>query len=395
MVLRLIRWLRGYVVFTVSGAFPERFLNLMNTRGVRRWEFLPENGGYSGKMFLSDYLKIRPLARKASVKLCVRERIGLPFFAKKYRHRSGLLVGAVAGLLILGLLSGCIWDIRVVGAERVSEARLRSAFEKSGFHVGMFKSALDVIETERKIELDIPEIRWLSINALNNVATVEIKEKAEKPKLRVQKYPCNIKAAEDGVITDIKVSSGVCEVKRGSAVAANQLLVNSVTATRNGDLNYVHSEAEIYADVKADKQIIIPKSNNVYEVGERYTEKRGLRFLNFILPFGFSPSDRGLKARCYTTELLRPTEVTLPLGVVTERSYYITSEKQKLDRKTAEELLKTRLALYECFDEGESRIKRREYKIGESKNSFVLRSEYLFNRNIAVSQRIRVKNSGQ
>ena len=105
MVLKIIRWLRGYIVFSLSGAFPERFLNLINKRGIRNWDFVPCENGYVGKMFLSDYLRIRPTARKASVKLKVKRREGLPFFVKKYKRRKGLFFGAIAAVLILVLMS--------------------------------------------------------------------------------------------------------------------------------------------------------------------------------------------------------------------------------------------------------------------------------------------------
>ena len=56
MLLKIIRLLRGYVVFAVSGAFPERLINLLNTRGIRYWDIVPSEYGFSGRRLRSLFL---------------------------------------------------------------------------------------------------------------------------------------------------------------------------------------------------------------------------------------------------------------------------------------------------------------------------------------------------
>lgn len=390
MVLKLIRWLRGYVVFSISGAFPERFLNLINRRGIRHWDFLPDNNGYVCKMFLSDYLKIRPTARSASVRLKSSRGVGLPFFMKKYKRRRGLLYGAVAAVLILAVMSRFVWDIKLVGAEGLSETELYSAFESCGFKVGMLKSQLNTEDVERQVALKIPEVRWIAVNALNNVATVEIKQQSKRPEMNDDKSPCNIKASADGVITDIIVSSGVCEVKRGSAVAKNQLLVNSVVPIGEDSQKYVHSEATVMADVISDYSIRIPIKKNSIVLNKNYTEKSNADFLFLSFPLDCSPSLRGIEVYNTFNEALIINDRTLPLGKTARRSYYFDNIRETLDKKRAEKILRTRLALYECFSEGESTVKKRSVKLSRTSDSYVLRADYVFNKNIAQKQKLRI-----
>ena len=393
MLLKIIRLLRGYVVFAVSGAFPERLINLLNTRGIRYWDIVPSEYGFSGCMLLSDYLRIRPTARRVRVRLRVKESRGLPFFARRYRSRKGLLIGAAASLVILMFLSQFVWDVRFVGNDKISSSQLYSACEKCGFKVGMFKGSLDVIEVERKLELMLPDIRWLSVNALNNVATVEIKEREKKPKLAERTYPCNIKASEDGVITNIITHSGTCEVKRGSAVTRNQLLVNSVVASGDESLRYVHSDAEIFADVRRNKRIIIPKTNNKLTLGDKYTEKENLKFLFFDIPLSFSSSLDGTKLMTYSEEAVVGNDVTLPLGRTLERTYYLSQSRQTLSKKQAESLLRTRLALCECFAFGNCEIRQKSASVTETEDGFALNADFVINKNIAKEQKLYIKGS--
>lgn len=389
MLLKIIRLFRGYIVFSISGAFPERFLNMLSRGGIRHWDFIPCENAYEGKMFLNDYLRIRPVARAAKVRLRSKRRVGLPFFVKKYRRRKGLLVGAVVGVIILSLMSNFVWDIKVVGAEGLSISKIHSAFDECGFKVGMLKNSLNTQSMERQIQLKLPEIRWLSINAINNIATVEIKQLAERPANKTKTYPCNIKAECDGVITDIVVSNGTAEVRRGSAVAKNQLLVNSVVITGEKQ-RYVHSEAKVMADVREKHTLKIPIKKNNIILNKNYIEKSELDFLFLKIPCELSPSLGGVAASNTYSEKLIPNNVTLPLGKTTCHEFYFDRGKRLISFKTAKQILKTRLALSECFRDNKSTVKKREIKFLKDDNSYSIKADYVLNKDIGQKQRLKV-----
>ncbi len=390
MLLKIIRLIRGYIVFSISGPYPERFLNILSRGGIRHWDFIPYEGGYEGKMFLRDYLRIRPAARFAKVRLRSKRRVGLPFFIKKYRRRKGLLVGAVLAVIILSVMSNFVWDIKVVGAEGLSMSKINSVFDECGFKVGMLKSNLNTQSLERQIQLRLPEVRWLSINAINNVATVEIKQLAERPKNKTKTYPCNIKAKRDGVITDIVVSNGTAEVKRGSAVAKNQLLVNSVVIIGEKQ-RYVHSEAEVMADVREEYEDKIPikKYNIIPE--KNYIQKSELSFLFLKLPFELSPSVGEVTAFNTYHEKLKLNDVTLPLGKTIRREFAFRRSEWERDYKTARHILRTRMALRECFRESNSTVKKRTIKFIKDDENYSIKVDYVLNKDIGQKQRLKVQ----
>ncbi|MCR5653642.1 MAG: sporulation protein YqfD [Ruminococcus sp.] len=391
MVLKIIRWFRGYILFRMTGAFPERFLNSLNRQGICHWDFVPSDDGYVGKMFLSDYLRIRPTARNSSVRLKSEKRTGFPFFIRKYKRRKGLLFGAVAAVIILTVMSQFVWDIKIVGADGLSTAELISAFDECGLKVGIPKGLINVESVERQVELKVPDVRWIAVNMLNNVATVEIKQQSERPKMNSGKSPCNIKASDDGVITDIIVNSGTCEVKRGSAVVKNQLLVNSVVPIGEDKQKYVHSQAEIRADV-IDKQLfIIPEKKNKIILKKNYIDKSKLNFLCLNIPFEVSPSREGIKACNLLTESIRINDITLPLGKTTRREYSFDKKESVLKNEDAKKTLKNKMALYECFCEGESSVKQRKIKLEKKAGSYALNVDYIFNRNIAKKQKLTIE----
>ncbi len=391
MILKLIRWIRGYVVFAVSGRFPERFINLLNMNGIVYWDLLPENGGYHGTMLLSDYRSIRRLARRAGVRLRVKKRRGLVFFIRKYRRRKGLFIGAVAAALIIAFLSQFIWVIRFEGASGLSESELRKALSDNGFHTGVLKSSVDFDSLERNMLLKFPEIRWLSVNTMNNVATVEIREKHRAPEPPDQSKPCNIKAAFDGVITKTTVYNGKLETQKGSAVSKNQLLVSAVIEGTNEDLTYVRSDAEIFADVRVNKEFNIPITNYNITGADNYIEKSKANFLWFSFPWQLAVPQNGVEVSNFYTYALSGGEINLPLGKSTSHRFYLEKNEKKLTNNEAKELLRTRAALFECFCEPKSRVKSRDVKYLISDNNATLKINYILNKDIGVEQELVVK----
>ena len=89
------RWTRGFLRVRISGFFSERFLNLCSANQIELWELKPEKDGVICCITLPAFYKIRPLARKANVRIRVVDRLGFPFFFTKKQKKSGIGFGNV------------------------------------------------------------------------------------------------------------------------------------------------------------------------------------------------------------------------------------------------------------------------------------------------------------
>lgn len=76
----LYYYLGGYLDVCLGGFSPERFLNLCMARQIRIWNLRFQDGMHFFYIPLMDFYKLRPLARKAKVRLRIKGRYGLPFF---------------------------------------------------------------------------------------------------------------------------------------------------------------------------------------------------------------------------------------------------------------------------------------------------------------------------
>ena len=84
----IINFLRGSVLFTVTGAFPERFLNLCAQRGVGFWdlEWLDEHS-LRLRVARGDAKRVGELAEKVMCEASAQRRAGVPFFLARSSRR--------------------------------------------------------------------------------------------------------------------------------------------------------------------------------------------------------------------------------------------------------------------------------------------------------------------
>ena len=382
MLVGVVRWFRGYVGFTAKGRFPERLLNLAAVRGVNIADPRPVEGGVSGIMSVSDYRRVRPLARKARVRMRVTKRRGLPFAVRKYRGRLGLFVGAALGAVLIAVLSQFLWSYRILGADSMSEQQIRRVLAENGISIGTYLDNLDVEPIERHILRDLDGITWVSVNIMGCTADVEVRQKAQKPEIQSME-PCNIVASADGVITKLKVREGFAAVKEGSGVAKGELIVSGFNPTKQGGVRYMHADADIYADVISNRELKIPKQYDYYSLTENKIDRSRLRFLWFELPASLSFGSCPYRAVTVRDNSLVLNGTVLPVGTSVETSHELEQKHAATDKAAAREIFRNDELLYEAFSRPDSRPVSRSLTVSESKDGFSCEFNCVFNENIA------------
>ncbi|MEE1060258.1 MAG: sporulation protein YqfD [Ruminococcus sp.] len=390
MLLKLTRWVRGYVDFCAYGKFPERFINLTSKNGIYIWNSKPTETGFSASMFLYDYKNIRTTARKSKLKTKVTKRNGLPFLIRKYNYRIGLLIGSVIGFLLILVLSEFIWSVEVTPTENISESTVIELLEENGVGVGAYKGNIDVQAVERNSILSCDKIGWMSINMTGNCISVKLIEKIPKPETPDEEIPCNIRASADGVITQIKANKGVTKVLKGSGVAKGELLVSGIVESKLETLKYVRASAEVYADVNSEHVIKIPKSTVYNSISENKTDRHICRFICFEFPCTLNFNNYDDYLYQYQRENIYINQKKLPITIITQTQNEVIKKDETINKKQAEQIALDKAVLYEVFTKPDSVLKSRKIKIMEEKNSFTAHVTYCFNENIAQTSEFSV-----
>ena len=347
VLLGLIRYLRGWVRFRVVGRFPERFINVALKSGIGIFDVKPENGVMYASSLLADYRYVRPVARKAGVRLSIVRRHGLPFVLNKYKSRWGIAVGAIMFIVLTLFLRSFIWTVDINGIKTLSYTEVKQALVEYGVYEGSFKPTLDTHKAERKLELEFEEIGWMSVNLIGTHATVEIKEKAKVPPPEYGSDISNIKACRDGVILSTNVRRGTAEVTPGSAVSKGQIIVSGLYENSLQEIRFVDADAEVMAETYYDFIATCDEVSSVY-IPESTGNRTKLSFLWFDIPITFSPEYPPFTS-LVTTKQLYLGDTAVPVRLSTQHMMHMNPEKIVLDEKTAERKLMKEFALYKLF----------------------------------------------
>lgn len=348
-VLKLLRWFNGYTEFSATGMFPERLLNLSTKRGIQLWGIKSHGDTLICRTKASHYRYLLPIARSCKLKLKHRTKVGLPFYIRKYKNRTGLAVGAVLFLLIGFVLSGFVWNIDIKSSSDINNAEMRANLAELGLYEGAKISSIDVTKLEQNLTLKSDNIAWVSVNITGSLVTVEVSPKIEKPKQEVSTEPSNIVAKADGVITRLEVKDGVAQVKSGEAVVKGQMLVNGILEYETGGYKIKHSDARIFAQTQRHISVTVPLNEKLTERTGEVTEKKMMRILWFSAPITLCGTPNGECASKTKREHINIFDSFIPIEITTETWNSYTEKNIKHSKAEAEKAAKERIRLKEAF----------------------------------------------
>ena len=299
---------------------------------------------------LSDYKKLKPIAKKTKSKIKIQRKKGLPFAAHKYRKRK--IFGVFFILVVIGIMisSNYIWNIDISGNINISKEDLLKSLEEDGLAVGISKNDMDTDEVIRKIRLNRDDIAWIGITVKGTNAIVKIKETEKAPNVIDKEDYCNIVADKYGMIMEINVQNGTAGVNVGDIVDPGQILVNGYLEGKYTGLRYVHSLATIKAKIwytkkekAALKQEIPVETGNVENKYSIKLKKNQINLFKTLSKFEKYDTIKDEKKVKLFSNFYLPFEI-----VKTTNKEYILQEKiytedeltEILTEKLSEELLK-------------------------------------------------------
>lgn len=320
LIVKLIRFFLGYVVFTGTGGFPERFINLCVKYRIPLWDLKNRGETFEGKTTIRGYKHIRPAAFRAGVKLHIAEKRGLPFLTAKNKKRMGLLVGFAVCTALIGILSLHIWTVEVSGNVQIPTETVLEAAEQLGITVGARRSALDAKTLADELLYEIDGLSFAAVNIDACKAVIEVRESIARPEILDTETPSNIIADEAGILTKIEVYSGTAVLPIGSAVLKDDLLISGVVENLDNSETLKGAQGNVYAQV--ERKIDFSCENKVFIGCSAARERYILEFFGLHIPLG-----RPIAAESYAVrQYLSDGKTQLPIGITREYSAVFDTE---------------------------------------------------------------------
>ncbi len=158
-VMKIWYFFKGYVIIRVEGLTLERFLNLAATNDIYLWDISRESYTVlQMKATIEGFKALKGIVRRVGCRVEIIDKKGLPFLFYRLKARKMLGFGFILFLGIIFFLSSLIWNIEIVGNERVKTEEIIKILEKEEIKRGIIK-----------YKIDKDYIKYLLLNEFDNL----------------------------------------------------------------------------------------------------------------------------------------------------------------------------------------------------------------------------------
>ena len=348
----IIGYLTGYLTVEITGDGAELLLNRAASQRIRLSGLRYRKRRITGYISVRDFKRLRSIRYGTGTHIKILKKHGLPFLTRRYRRRYGLLAGALIFFAVLFTLSKFVWSVEIEGNSRVGSERLISACEGLGIKQGMPKRRLSAAVDAQRLLLCVPELSWAALNLEGSVLTVTVSETVTESGLQSAE-PCDLRAAADGTVTKIDITSGEPAVKVGDTVLKGDVLVSGVKETALGT-EFVRSMGTVTARTRRSLSESAEYLQTVTEYTGKQKTQKVLSLFGADIPL-FLGSPRGEFEVGLSREPLTVNGRRLPIEISERRCKFTKKREEQYGRDRLEKQLrdniekqKSRLGLREC-----------------------------------------------
>ena len=266
-----IKHLKGVVIVQIEGYFTERFINLCKINNVKVWDIRNiVNGVIRFKIDISEFKKLKPIAKKTKCSVKIKNKEGLYFTFHKYRKRKIFALLAVVLVIVSIIFSTFIWNIEIIGNTYITDEEILSALKNSGVYIGKNKTFLDKKDVTNNMRVLISDLSWIGFEIDGTKATIKVVEKTKIDEKDIQADVCgNIIANKSGIITKIIPENGTALLKTGSYAESGNILIEGVIYSKLIEPQYVPAKGIVMANCEYE----FSKEYSYEEVIKNYTNK--------------------------------------------------------------------------------------------------------------------------
>ncbi len=280
-VPKVLAYLKGFLVITVTGNFTERFINVCAAQNILLWDITRISAKtIRCKISVRGFKKLIKIAYNTGVTVKINTKHGFPFFLKRYKKRKILLSSVFLLILFMIIINQFVWEIEIRGNETVKSADILQALYEEGLKIGIPKAKIDQTAIKNSVIIKLPSLSWLWINKDGSKIIVDVRERIPTPEIFNPNDYCNVVAQKDAVIDSMVVRNGIPVVSVGDTVLKDTVLITGkIPASLKPEIRYEQADAEVYARVWYQKTERFP---TISIIKNRTGKKRTLSTLKLF-----------------------------------------------------------------------------------------------------------------
>lgn len=391
-MLRLLRWLIGYVEFTFTEGFAEGFLNECFARKYSIYAVQREGAALRARCPAALYPFLREVAKAHGGKLHIIKKRGMRFRFRELSGRFGLLAGLVCFAALVSFISGFVWNIELVGNEMLPAEQVLDFLAENGLHEGVSWHSVDKDRLESLLLASFDECAWAHINQNGTTARVEINEAVLRPDtFRPGEY-ANLKAKKDGVLVTAVVHDGWAVKQKGEAVVKGDLLVSGIYESEKGVNLFAHAAGEYVAQVSEPFSLSVSRTqkDKLYTAVNTY---KSLVFFGLEIPLYLGSSEIKDSDVSKDYQYLSLNGVRLPIGSVVKTVKPYVLKERELNDSELNALLESEIEKRLQEDFGAYEIVRQDITVSLNSDAAVAKGSVLCLENIGEEVRLTAQEA--
>lgn len=336
----LINKILGYVRINIEGFYIERFINICKSKRILLWGIKRENTSIlHANISIKDFKEVKEISRKTKCRIHIERKRGIPFFFNKYKKRKIFMLGFLIIITIILGTSNFIWNIEIIGNEKIGDDELVQQLKDEGLEIGKFKSKINKKEIINSIRLKRNDISWIGIEIKGTNAVVKVVEADEKPKVINDNEYCNIVSDKEGIIEKISSTKGTSVVKEGDLIKKGDILIAGWMEGKYTGIRYVHASGEIQAKTwYSCTERVDLKTTTQKQTGNQET-KYQIKFNNFQINLYKTLSKFEKYDTMYTDKKIKIfSDFYLPVEITRCNNFEIIEEEKNFSKEEAKNL---------------------------------------------------------
>ena len=291
MIGKLFSQVNGRCRVLITGTDTETVLNRCSSEGIDIL-YARKKDQYS---LLADIKEAQLKALEGCSRRCMCdceliETKGGSRFLEFLKNHVWLFASFFAAVVIVFASSLFIWDIRVVGNEKLTDGEILRALSRYGVDIGAYRPKIKNDAVRNNMLLTFPELAWMSVNISSSRAAVLISERPEKPEIYEKDIYTDVVAKTDGIIRSVCAENGTVLVSRGQAVTKGEKLIDGIVESITAPAHTVNASGTVNARTKREIKCVSPseisiKAYRAYE-RNRYAFVFGKTRINFYFNAG-------------------------------------------------------------------------------------------------------------
>ncbi|AOZ91723.1 sporulation protein YqfD [Paenibacillus crassostreae] len=224
----LIYW-RGYVEIAVRNGHMESFINELTHAGISVWDVQPSSlQSANMKILVEDFHDLRPLLRRTGCRVHVMSRRGFPFELERLKKRRFFAIGLITFFAILLLLSSLVWEVKVIGNEKISKDDVLLVAKQGGIYPLQWVYRVKHLDKlSQQLNRQLPGTAWVGVSRQGTKITIQVVESAI-PEAQPLLSPRHLISRTDAVITNIYAEQGRPMVAKNNRVKKGQVLISGL-----------------------------------------------------------------------------------------------------------------------------------------------------------------------